>query len=70
MTEGGFPPELSQPARRALAGAGYTRLDQLRGVSDGELLKLHGLGPSGLRLLRAALSDTNRPFARPREARP
>jgi hypothetical protein len=48
----GFP----APARRALDGAGYTRLDELTGVTGAELLKLHGFGPKALRLLREALA--------------
>lgn len=51
----GFPPGLSQPALRALAGAGYTNLAQLAGVSEAELLQLHGLGPKAIDILRAAL---------------
>lgn len=72
MTADGFPPGLSQPARRALAGAGYTRLEQLRGVSDAELLKLHGLGPKGLRQVRGALAagETCRFASCPRQASP
>lgn len=49
-----FPAGLSQPALRALANAGYTKIDQLRGVRESELLKLHGLGPKGVRILLAA----------------
>lgn len=51
-----FPRELSQPARRALAGAGYTRLEQLTQVSAADLLKLHGMGPKALEQLRRALA--------------
>jgi hypothetical protein len=43
-----WPPGLAAPARRALLGAGYTRLDQLAGVSEAELLRLHGMGPKAL----------------------
>ena len=32
--------KLSAPARRALSGAGYTRLDQLTQVSESDLSKL------------------------------
>jgi len=42
----GFP-RLSAPARRALSGAGYTRLDTLADVSEPDLKKLHGMGPTG-----------------------
>jgi hypothetical protein len=55
--ESELPTGLSNPARRALAGAGYTRLDQLAGRSARELLKLHGMGPKALGRIRAALAD-------------
>ena len=44
-------------ARRALAGAGITRLEQLTQVTEAELKKLHGLGPNGIDQLRRALAD-------------
>ncbi len=50
-------PKLSAPARRALAGAGITRLEQLTQVTEAELKKLHGLGPNGIDQLRRALAD-------------
>ena len=49
-------PKLSAPAHRALANAGYTRLAQLAKVTEKELLQLHGIGPSALPPLRAALA--------------
>jgi len=52
-----LPARLSQPARRALLAAGYTRLEQLTQVSARDLLKLHGVGPSSLPTLRAALAE-------------
>jgi len=52
-----FPRGLAQPALRALANAGYTHLEQLRGVPAAELLKLHGLGPKGVKILQAALKN-------------
>jgi len=48
---------LSAPARRALAGAGYIRLEQLTTVSAAELLRLHGMGPKALGPLRQALAE-------------
>lgn len=51
-----FPDGLSQPALRALASAGYTHLEQLAAISDRQLLALHGMGPKGVRTLRAALA--------------
>jgi hypothetical protein len=55
-----FPPGLAQPALRALAKAGYTRLDQLRGVPATELLKLHGMGPKAVGILQAALKGRDK----------
>jgi hypothetical protein len=60
----GFPPGLSQPALRALAAAGYTDLEQLTQVTEAELLKLHGMGPKGIRILRSALEAGGLSFAR------
>ena len=61
--EGGWPAGLSAPARRALAGAGYTRLEQLTRVRASELLRLHGMGPGALEQLRAALAERGRSLA-------
>ena len=52
----GFP-RLSAPARRALSRAGYTRLDQLAQISESDLKKLHGMGPTALAALRSALDE-------------
>ena len=52
----GFP-KLSAPARRALSNAGYTRLDQLAEVSESDLKKLHGMGPTAIAALRRGLDD-------------
>jgi len=49
--ENDFPAGLSAPARRALDGAGYVRLEQLTRVSESELKKLHGKGPKAINLL-------------------
>lgn len=53
---GDLPEGIGRPAQRALAAAGYDRLDQLTRVSEAELLKLHGVGPKALGLLRSALA--------------
>ena len=57
----GFP-KLSAPARRALLGAGYTRLEQLTQVSESHLSKLHGMGPTAIKALRAALDERGLSF--------
>ena len=60
---GGLPEDLAAPAKRALTAAGYTRLEQLAGVSEAELGKLHGMGPRALGQLRAALKKAGLSFA-------
>ena len=59
----GFPPGMSQPALRALLNAGYSSLEAVAAVSPKELLKLHGLGPKAIRLLRPALAAQGLAFA-------
>lgn len=53
--ESALPSGIGKPAQRALAAAGYTRLEQLAKVSEAELSKLHGMGPKALGILRQAL---------------
>lgn len=52
-----FPAGIPQPALRALAGAGYMKLEDLAGVSKASLLALHGMGPKAIRLLEAELKE-------------
>ena len=52
-----LPRGIGAPATRALHAAGYTRLEQLAGVPERELGRLHGVGPKALRILRAALEE-------------
>ncbi|MCC6602729.1 MAG: DNA-binding protein [Anaerolineae bacterium] len=63
QSESDLPTGLSQPAQRALAGAGYSRLEQLTHVSEKEILALHGMGPKGIRQLREALAEKGWSFA-------
>jgi hypothetical protein len=58
-----LPVGLAQPARRALAGAGYVRLEQLSRVSEAEPKRLHGMGPKALDQLRLALQAKGMSFA-------
>ena len=62
--QGDLPPELGRPARRALAGAGYRRLEQLDGLEESEVGGLHGVGPKALGQLRRALASRGLSFAR------
>ncbi len=50
-----LPAGLSAPALRALAGAGISRLAHLSKFTEAEVSGLHGFGPKGLRILRAAM---------------
>ena len=61
--ESDLPIELSAPARRALVGAGYLRLEQLTELSEAELKRLHGIGPNALKQLRRALEALGLSFA-------
>jgi hypothetical protein len=58
-----FPKGLAKPARRALAGAGYSSLEQLAGVSETEIKALHGIGPNAVKQLRQALAEKGLAFA-------
>lgn len=60
-----LPPNLSQPARRALLAAGYTRLEQLATLSEADLKRLHGVGPKAIEQLRRALADAGLTLAEP-----
>jgi hypothetical protein len=51
-----FPPGLSGPALRALAGAGVGSVADLRRWSEADLAALHGMGPKALAVLREALA--------------
>ncbi|MCJ8009332.1 DNA-binding protein [Lederbergia wuyishanensis] len=48
---------LSKPAKRALAGAGYEKLEQLTNVYEADLLKLHGMGPKAIAVILEALAE-------------
>ncbi|HSJ54699.1 MAG TPA: helix-hairpin-helix domain-containing protein [Anaerolineae bacterium] len=61
--ENNLPPGLARPAQRALAAAGYRRLEQLAEVSEAELKQLHGIGPKALEQLRQALATEGLSFA-------
>jgi DNA-directed RNA polymerase alpha subunit len=56
-------PRLSAPARRALAAAGCSRLEQLTRVSEADLKKLHGIGRNALNQLSRALAAKGLSFA-------
>ncbi len=59
---GFFIEGLSAPARRALLGVGIDTLKKLARHSEKDVLALHGMGPSALPKLRAALNDAGLAF--------
>lgn len=63
MTDHDFPAGIGSPARNTLLHAGYTSLDQLTKVTEKDLLKLHGMGPKALGILRQALAERGASFA-------
>lgn len=56
-------PKTSRPAERAMNEIGITSLNQLTAVSESELLKLHGMGPKAITILKAALAEHGLSFA-------
>ncbi|WP_043932979.1 DNA-binding protein [Bacillus sp. EB01] len=64
MPESNDFPKTSKPAERALAGAGFTQLEQLTTISETDLLNLHGIGPKAVRILKEALAEKGLDFAK------
>jgi len=58
-----LPAKLAAPARRALAEADYTSLEQLATITEAELKRLHGMGPKALSQLKDALAEQGLSFA-------
>lgn len=58
-----FPHAIGRVAARELAAHGYTRLAHLTKVSAAELLKIHGVGPKSIRILREELARRRKSFA-------
>jgi hypothetical protein len=55
-------PKIGAPALSALLFAGYSRLEELHGVSEREIANLHGVGPHALARLRVALAERGLAF--------
>lgn len=64
-----LPAGIGKPARRALEAAGFNSLRQLELVREGDLLRLHGVGPKAIRVLRQALSERGASFLDSAETR-
>jgi len=63
QSESDLPAKLSQPAQRALAGAGIKSLKQLTRFNEAEIKKLHGIGPNAMKQLHEALTAKGYSFA-------
>jgi hypothetical protein len=61
--ESDLPAGLAKPAQRALAEAGYTRLEQFTKLREAEVMRLHGMGPNALDQIRRALAAKGLSFA-------
>ena len=61
--ESDLPTGLARPAQRALAGAGYVRLEQFTKLREAEVMRLHGMGPKALDQIRRALAAKGLSFA-------
>lgn len=53
---------IGKPALRALTREGYLHLEQLVSVRESDLLKLHGVGPKAVGILRQALAERGLSF--------
>ena len=62
--ESPFPKGIPQPALRAVASLGITRLDQVTRFTEAQLLALHGMGPKALGIIKAELRARGRSLAR------
>jgi len=56
--------KLSNPAKRALANAGITNLEELSALSEKEFMALHGIGKSTLAPIKTALDLNGLSFRR------
>jgi len=61
--EHSLPHGIGKPATRALLAAGFTRLDQFTGVSEEEILQIHGVGPKAVDIIKNALIENGLSFS-------
>nr|WP_199172799.1 helix-hairpin-helix domain-containing protein [Planomicrobium sp. MB-3u-38] len=62
MGENDFPKGVGKPATRALIGAGYTKVEQLKDVTEKEIRELHGVGPKAIKVLKQELASKGLEF--------
>ncbi|EWG12869.1 RNA polymerase alpha subunit C-terminal domain-containing protein [Cytobacillus firmus] len=58
----GFLSKLSAPARNALVFEGIDTLEKLSNYTEKEILKLHGIGPASLPIMRTSLEKEGLSF--------
>jgi len=58
----GWLANINAPARRALERAGITSVTQLSQYRENEIMQLHGMGPTTLPKLKAALDQAGLAF--------
>jgi hypothetical protein len=58
-------PKLSNPARRALANAGIRHMKDLTRITEADCARLHGIGPSTVTPLKAAMRARGLTFKKP-----
>lgn len=56
-------PHVSGPANAALDVAGIGSLNELTAHTEKQIANLHGMGPKGIRILKAALAEHGLAFA-------
>lgn len=65
--ETGFLSRLSNPARSALEHEGITTLQKLSTFTEREILKIHGMGPRSMPILREELQAQGLSFQPPKK---
>jgi hypothetical protein len=58
-----LPEGLAAPALRALAQAGFTRIEQFTTLTEAEISQMHGMGPKAIDLIRIALDAKGLTFS-------
>ncbi|SEM76229.1 RNA polymerase, alpha chain C terminal domain [Mesobacillus persicus] len=58
----GFLSKLSSPARNALVDKGIDTLQKLSTYTEKEILKIHGVGPASLPVMRTSLEEVGLSF--------
>jgi DNA-directed RNA polymerase alpha subunit len=63
LTEKSQLPKTSEPAARAFGLAGINSLEEMTKYSEKDLLKLHGVGPKAIRILKEEMAKKGLRFA-------